>query len=190
MPGHMTVCEASRGVSSAASVSWPTHATLELMADLLADLEIALWSVFFLVPVGRARDFPRLTAADYESAFERLWKQSLKQKYGIKTTEAPHYRRFALRQQKSRKGKRKPGTRFRAMGVNDGKGIMFVSHTGLIFPSGRPLSAVCFLFSMWSRSTRRPRCFKPCETQIAWRASADTANTARSAEEVARDLTL
>jgi radical SAM protein with 4Fe4S-binding SPASM domain len=102
---------------------------------------IVLWSVFFLVPVGRAAGAPRLNAADCEAAFERLRQQSQVRTYRIKTTEAPHFRRFLLqksRQRGPRDAPRSPArlSHFSSLGINDGKGIMFVSHLGLIYPSG------------------------------------------------------
>lgn len=111
---------------------------IDRMAELLAAQEIAMWSVFFLVPIGRASYAPRLSAAECEAAFERIWRQSRLQRYAIKTTEAPHYRRFVI-QQESRK--RSPNARdkhsgYVPLGLNDGKGVMFISHTGEIYPSG------------------------------------------------------
>jgi radical SAM protein with 4Fe4S-binding SPASM domain len=56
----------------------------------------------------------------------------------INTTAAPHYRRFIL-QRKSAMAERRhdrPPSRFTSLNVNDGKGVMFVSHTGAIYPSG------------------------------------------------------
>ena len=67
---------------------------IEAIADMLARHEIVLWSVFFIIPVGRATADLRLTGEQYEQAFERLHAQSLRQPYGIKTTEAMHFRRF------------------------------------------------------------------------------------------------
>ncbi|MGC8641095.1 MAG: TIGR04053 family radical SAM/SPASM domain-containing protein [Isosphaeraceae bacterium] len=127
---------------------------IEAIADLLAHHRIVLWSVFFIVPVGRATADLRLSAEQYEEAFERLHAQSLRQPYGIKTTEAMHYRRFVARKRiedklASANGSRShPSSarpRYLTMGINDGKGVMFVSHTGLIHPSGfMPL--VCGMF--------------------------------------------
>jgi radical SAM protein with 4Fe4S-binding SPASM domain len=112
---------------------------IDRMANLLARQKIAMWSVFFLVPVGRAFSAPRLSADQCEVAFERLWQQSRKQSYAIKTTEAPHYRRFVLQQQPRQANadeqvKRRGG--YVPLGVNDGKGVMFISHVGEIYPSG------------------------------------------------------
>jgi MoaA/NifB/PqqE/SkfB family radical SAM enzyme len=128
-------------------------AQVDDLADLLADFGISLWSVFFLVPVGRASSVPRLAGEDCERAFERLWLQSQQQPYLIKTTEAPHYRRYAILHQTERRARGllhppDPSPRpFLPMGVNDGKGVMFVGHTGLIHPSGF-MPIVCGVFPL------------------------------------------
>jgi radical SAM protein with 4Fe4S-binding SPASM domain len=112
---------------------------IEDLARLCRDARIELWSVFFLVPVGRARTLPRCTADQYESAFAQLWIETQRQPFAIKTTEAPHFRRFAIQHQLDQ---HKPGDDtpvpigFVSTGVNDGKGIMFVNHAGVIHPSG------------------------------------------------------
>jgi radical SAM protein with 4Fe4S-binding SPASM domain len=72
----------------------------------------------------------------------------------LKTTEAPHFRRFAIQHQHSqfqpgkepRSGQEQPKP-FVPMGVNDGKGIMFVSHTGTIHPSGF-MPIICGVFPL------------------------------------------
>ncbi len=113
------------------------------LATLLSTLGIAMWSVFFLIPVGRGIDEERISPEQYEEVFERLWLQAGRQPYGVKTTEAPHYRRFVLQ----RKGDplaapsvgQQPArsrTHRAPLGVRDGNGIMFVGHTGEIFPAG------------------------------------------------------
>jgi radical SAM protein len=125
---------------------------IEAMAALIAEYDIVLWSVFFLVPVGRATHLARLSAAECEKAFERLWHESLRQPYPIKTTEAPHLRRYVLEQRRA--GSHEPSSArptgpslapHATCGVNDGKGVMFVSHIGLIYPSGF-LPIPCGLF--------------------------------------------
>jgi radical SAM protein len=116
---------------------------IDKIAELLSVQGIAMWSVFFLIPVGRGVEEERICPEEYEIAFEKLWQQSQKQPFGIKTTEAPHYRRFVLRRNGdplaeptgSRHTAR--GRTHRApLGVRDGRGIMFVSHTGEIYPAG------------------------------------------------------
>jgi radical SAM protein len=114
---------------------------IEKLADLLEEQSIVLWSVFFLVPVGRAAGAPRLNASECEAVFERLWQQSQVRTYRIKTTEAPHFRRFLLQKFRQPAHRDTPHSltqfsRLSALGINDGKGIVFISHLGLIYPSG------------------------------------------------------
>jgi radical SAM protein with 4Fe4S-binding SPASM domain len=113
-------------------------AQIDALADLLAREEIVMWSVFFLVPVGRARYAPRLSADECEAAFANLWRQSQRQPYAIKTTEAPHYRRFVIQHQapRAQRPEAERPAAFITRGVNDGKGVMFISHAGVIHPSG------------------------------------------------------
>ena len=124
---------------------------VEAMAELLEDLEIVLWSVFFLIPVGRALEIDRLGADACEVAFAQLWRQSQRRKFAIKTTEAPHYRRFALQNRAEKKlDYSKMSARYQQrlpLGVNDGRGIMFVSHSGMIHPSGF-MPIVCGVFPL------------------------------------------
>jgi radical SAM protein len=116
---------------------------VDAMAALLAARGIAMWSVFFLVPVGRGVEEERIKPAEYETVFARLWHHANHQPYAVKTTEAPHYRRFVLQQGgdplagpegapagAGRRGHRAP------LGIGDGKGVMFVGHTGEIYPAG------------------------------------------------------
>lgn len=110
---------------------------LDAMAQMLADEKIVLWSVFFLVPVGRGLAEQRITPAEYEQVFERLWHHAESQPYAIKTTEAPHYRRYVLQRDGDPQRGDVTGRAERApIGINDGKGVMFISHTGQVFPSG------------------------------------------------------
>ncbi|MFZ5832717.1 MAG: TIGR04053 family radical SAM/SPASM domain-containing protein [Planctomycetota bacterium] len=116
---------------------------IDAIADLLSGYGIAMWSVFFLVPVGRGIEEERIQPAEYETVFARLWRHARQQPYAVKTTEAPHYRRFVLQQGGNplagpggaddggfRRGHRAP------LGVGDGKGVMFVNHLGEMYPAG------------------------------------------------------
>ncbi len=170
---------------------------IDAIAELLSEKEVFMWSVFFLVPVGRGLQEARISPQQYEEAFARLWHHARTKPYSVKTTEAPHYRRFVLQQggdplagpahidreserlQSAHTGcdaasgaaARASGEATRAsegvargsgaaaheieppapgvgagggvrathrapLGVGDGKGIMFVSHTGEIYPAG------------------------------------------------------
>jgi len=118
-------------------------AQIDAMAELLRDQGIAMWSLFFLVPVGRGVEEHRIAPEEYEEVFRRLWYHSSHQPYAVKTTEAPHYRRFVLEQGGDplagpaghEDGQRRRGHRA-PLGAGDGKGVMFVSHVGQIYPAG------------------------------------------------------
>ncbi|MCO6043006.1 TIGR04053 family radical SAM/SPASM domain-containing protein [Aeoliella sp. ICT_H6.2] len=110
---------------------------LDPLADQLAEHGIMMWAVFFLVPVGRGIEEQRLSADECEEVFELLWRQTQRQPYAIKTTEAPHYRRFVMQHQGDPLAGRSDSHGRRApLGVRDGKGIMFVAHDGQVFPAG------------------------------------------------------
>jgi radical SAM protein with 4Fe4S-binding SPASM domain len=122
---------------------------------LLETLDITLWSVFFLVPTGRGQDIGLLSAEEFEQVFAILHHTSQRALFDIKSTEAQHYRRYLLqkrteaRKQVSQSGGRMPELVpamtadgiGRAKGINDGKGFVFISHRGDVYPSGfLPLS--------------------------------------------------
>jgi radical SAM protein len=119
---------------------------LDNMATLLRQFRIVLWSAFFLVPTGRGQIADLPTAQEFENAFFDLNRLSKEVPFKIKTTEAQHYRRFLL-QHRPRLADhwRGAGQEQGVPGVlpiNDGKGFVFVSHTGEVFPSGfLPISA-------------------------------------------------
>jgi radical SAM protein with 4Fe4S-binding SPASM domain len=124
--------------------------------ELLEKLDITLWSVFFLVPTGRGQDIGLLSAEEFEQVFAILHQTAQRALFDIKSTEAQHYRRYLLqrrteaRRQHSLPGERLPqlmpamtadGIGRAPQGINDGKGFVFISHRGEVFPSGfLPLS--------------------------------------------------
>jgi len=128
---------------------------LDAMIALLKQVDIVLWSVFFLVPTGRGSTVDLITAHEFEQVFAKLHETSRRVKFDIKSTEAQHYRRYLLqrRTEEKRKGTAGPvpsmlgmstpdGIGRAARGINDGKGFAFVSHLGEVFPSGfLPVSA-------------------------------------------------
>lgn len=124
---------------------------IDAIVSLMQSLKITLWSVFFLVPTGRGKLNDLLNGEEFEELFAKIYKLSKTAGFDIKTTEAQHYRRFLLQQ---RVAERQAGggavvtekvadSIGRApRGLNDGKGFVFISHKGDVFPSGfLPLSA-------------------------------------------------
>ncbi len=145
------------------------------IVDLLQDLGIVMWSVFFLVPTGRGKQADLVTPEAVEQLFGFLYDTSKKVPFAIRTTEAMHYRRYMLQRMAAERhesidalldpatglidastlflqhGPRtiplgvqaQTGAISRApRGVNEGKGFVFISHIGDVFPSGfLPLKA-------------------------------------------------
>lgn len=118
---------------------------IDAIVALMESLKITLWSVFFLVPTGRGKLNDLLSADEFEQVFAKIHSLSIKASFDIKTTEAQHYRRFLLQQKVG--DKLSGAERFMHLkvvdsvgraprGLNDGKGFLFVSHTGEVYPSG------------------------------------------------------
>jgi radical SAM protein with 4Fe4S-binding SPASM domain len=121
-------------------------ASLSRVAEVVASVGARLWSVFFLVTTGRAEEADDVSAEDYERVFELLYHLSKEVPFDIKTTEAQHYRRYVAQKRKTegatQGSSERSGIIQRQAGINDGKGFVFVSHLGEIYPSGfLPISA-------------------------------------------------
>ncbi len=114
------------------------------IATLVAEMGAKIWSVFFLVPTGRAAQALQITPEQCEDALQWLYGLSSTAPYRIKTTEAPHYRRVVLQAMARESGlaveEVLAGTRSgrgRFMpGMNDARGFVFISHHGQVYPSG------------------------------------------------------
>jgi radical SAM protein with 4Fe4S-binding SPASM domain len=92
--------------------------------ELLKPFDVARWSLFFLISVGRGKVLQPLSPEDGEKLMSWIYERSSQAPFTVATTEAPSYRRVALE-------------RMRADGLTgDGHGIMFVSNTGDICPAG------------------------------------------------------
>ena len=89
---------------------------------LAARLGAARWSLFFLVAVGRGTVLEQITPEAGEDLMQWLAAIGRRAPPVVTTTEAPFYRRIAR------------GTH--GAGIRDGNGIMFISHTGAVQPSG------------------------------------------------------
>jgi radical SAM protein len=131
------------------------------IVKLLHEINVKTWEVFYLIPVGRASKSLDLTPQEWEDVSHFLYEAS---KYGllVRTTEGPMFRRIALiRRVLELKGVNpdevlKPGPLYRQLvrklreimgapfseplasttGTRDGKGILFISYDGTVYPSG------------------------------------------------------
>ncbi len=113
--------------------------------ELLLSLGIARWSLFFLISVGRGGALREITPAESERLCHWLYDRSKEAPFAIKTTEAHHYRRIAIRRMTAEGLDAESIARSsigRGFGIRDGNGIMFIGHDGSVYPSGfLPLAA-------------------------------------------------
>ncbi len=124
------------------------------MIPFIEEVGAVQWSVFFLVPTGRAMIEQMISPEEHEQIFNWLYDLSKDAPFDIKGTAAPMYRRVAIERKRAETKNDQPitfqGAGFQyddglnrpTKGVNDGNGFLFISHTGSIEPSGfLPLSA-------------------------------------------------
>ncbi len=127
---------------------------LDEMVPFIQEVGAVQWSLFFLVPTGRAQVKNMISAEEHERTFNWLYDLSKTAPFDIKSTAAPMYRRVAIERKRAEQGGDKPvtfqGAGFQyadglnrpTRGVNDGNGFLFISHVGDIQPSGfLPLTA-------------------------------------------------
>jgi radical SAM protein len=121
-------------------VSEETLDGLPATLDVVRDLRVARWSLFFLVTVGRGAALRAITPG----AGERLLNWLADRAEGcareggpvLTTTEAPHFRRVLSQRRRVDGPIGTAGGPGRGAGIRDGNGILFISHVGDIFPSG------------------------------------------------------
>jgi radical SAM protein len=123
-------------------------ALLPEMVPFIEEVGAVQWSVFFLVPTGRAQIPWMISPEDHERVFNWLYDLSKSAPFDIKATAAPMYRRVAIQRKKIEMGSGSDvtfqGAGFQyadgldrpTKGVNDGNGFLFISHIGEIMPSG------------------------------------------------------
>jgi radical SAM protein len=124
------------------------------MVPFIEEVGAVQWSVFFLVPTGRAQAKWLISPHEHERVFHWLYDLSQAAPFDIKATAAPMYRRVAIERKRAELGSDGPvtfqGAGFQyadglnrpTKGVNDGNGFLFISHLGEIMPSGfLPVSA-------------------------------------------------
>lgn len=156
------------------TVSRHNLSDLEAIAERVGETGAVLWSVFFLVPTGRAAKEDMISAEEHEEVMRWMSRSEPHWPFGVKTTEAPHYRRVLIQAGSGRRfqgddapfgdtdgasgGKTNGAPAHRLSGrpiaeradrigralrpVNDGDGLVFISHIGEVYPSGF-LPVVC-----------------------------------------------
>ncbi|WP_323676003.1 TIGR04053 family radical SAM/SPASM domain-containing protein [Halorubellus sp. PRR65] len=126
---------------------------LPAIRRLVGALDAVMWSVFFLVPIGRGRRLDQLSPARAERTMR--WIDDVREdaSFAVKTTEAPQYRRVVAQQRRdavddpaagdvdggdgSDAGGGPPASvAGRRGGIRAGAGFAFVSHVGDVYPSG------------------------------------------------------
>ncbi len=139
-----TAMEAGLGVQVNTTVSNWNLKDLPSMAGVVGSLGVPLWDLFFLVPTGRALDADLPSAEVHESTFNWVYELSQSDGPRVKTTLGQPYRRVWLSNRLRDQGvdlrdltpeqlvERWPG----GAATNDGRGILFISHLGSVFPSG------------------------------------------------------
>ena len=97
------------------------------------------WSLFFLISVGRGKALHEVSPQAGEDIMNWVFDLVPNAPFAVKTTEAPSYRRIALK----RMGavgmtglEMKKTSVYQGFQIRDGHGIAFVSHLGDIYPSG------------------------------------------------------
>lgn len=120
-------------------VTRETMDDLPQIAELAERLNAVLWSLFFLVPVGRGKELRMVTPREAEEIMKFLYNEGQRRPYQVKTTEATHFRRVVL--QKSGEALKFEDDNERdeigrSHGVSDGNGVVFVSRIGEVYPSG------------------------------------------------------
>jgi radical SAM protein len=121
---------------------------LSEMIPFIQEVGAVQWSLFFLVPTGRAQVAWMISPEEHERVFHWLYDLSQTAPFDIKATAAPMYRRVAIERRRAETSNSQPvtfqGAGFQyadglnrpTRGVNDGNGFLFISHIGDIQPSG------------------------------------------------------
>ncbi|EMA39493.1 TIGR04053 family radical SAM/SPASM domain-containing protein [Halobiforma nitratireducens] len=139
--------EAGLPVQVNTTVCEQTVGDLPGIRDLLREIGAVLWSVFFLVPIGRGRILDPIDPEAADAVMAWLDEVNEAEPFGLKTTEAPQYRRVSLQRNRERDERAAdvaPSSREtdandgieRRTGIIAGDGFAFVSHTGEVYPSG------------------------------------------------------
>ncbi len=76
--------------------------------ELMKRMKPGMWSVFLLVPTGRAAMDEMPAAEEVEAIWKKLSRISHEVSFGVKTTEGHHYRRVALQEARAQGKQARP----------------------------------------------------------------------------------
>lgn len=144
------------------TVTRDTVDQLPKMLTIMLDIDASLWSLFFLVPTGRGQQLTTLDPPAIEDVLH--WLADISDIVGVKTTEAPQYRRVLTQRRAAAAEGRDPkdmenrGELYHRLthetaellegrelthrtprppiDVNSGRGFAFIDHRGDVYPSG------------------------------------------------------
>ena len=116
-----------------------TLADLPAIYELMLTMDIMRWSLFMLITTGRGSALREVSPVESERL--NAWAFSLTKTapFQIKTTEATHYRRLAIKQMQASGLSHEEILNTsvgRGFGIRDGNGIVFINHDGTVNPSG------------------------------------------------------
>jgi radical SAM protein with 4Fe4S-binding SPASM domain len=135
-----------------------TVATLARTATLVERIAPALWNVDVIVPSGRFRQEPVFGPDACERVFGFLCEWHRLYGVPVKTTSAPAFHRVWLQHRIARHER---SAREWRPAVNDGRGMLFVSHAGDVQPSAcLPLSTANVREDSLVDAYRRSRLFR------------------------------
>ncbi len=121
-------------------VSEATVGDLPAIHELLRTrFPVMRWSLFFLISVGRGAALHEVSPREGERIMNWVLDLVPHAPFVIKTTEAPSYRRLAIKRMQAAgmaASEMKKSSVYEGFQIRDGHGIVFVSHLGEIFPSG------------------------------------------------------
>lgn len=134
--------EAHMPVQVNTTVTAETLPHLQDMYRLLreeASPPVRRWILFLLVPVGRGAVLRAPSPKDIERLFEWVYDTAKDAPFHVATIEAPHYRRYWIQRRLAEGATMEEieaHGRHMGFGVRDGNGVVFVGHTGDVFPAG------------------------------------------------------
>ncbi|MCU1256667.1 MAG: Fe-S protein radical family, partial [Candidatus Angelobacter sp.] len=172
------------------TVSRRNIAELENVLSVIRNFRIVMWSLFFMVPTGRAEAADLPSAEEFESAFAKIYRLAQNVPFKVKTTEAQHYRRYLLQQRPraNREGYLQTACQEYCRSMR--------ARVSCSFPTPVRCNPAVFFLSlratydrpMSATSTAIPNCFDSCATPTIYWASVETASSVTCA--AGRELAL